>query len=210
MFTREVFMFCPRCASEQLDDLKFCKSCGANLEAVRQVIDTREDPGKIDWSKTWVAEMFLSQSERKRREEEIERQRGITPEIKRRNEIKAGVITSCAGAGVAIFLYVLMQGIILSGHAAPGADAILSRLWVAGVIPIFVGLALIINGTLVSKKGVQFQGNQTEADPRGLKAEDFSPPRLGDSPDLLEPGFSVTERTTKHLGTAENFKRSKD
>lgn len=203
-------MFCPRCASEQLDDLKFCKSCGANLEAVRQVIDTREAPGKIDWSKTWVAEMFLSQAERKRREQEIELQRGITPEVKRHNEIKAGVITSCAGTGVAIFLYVLMQGIIQSGQAAPGSEAILSRVWVAGVIPILVGLALIINGMFVSKKAAEIQARQASADPRSFKPEDFSAPRLGDSPDLVGPGFSVTERTTKHLGTAEDFKRRKE
>jgi len=203
-------MFCPRCASEQLDDLKFCKSCGANLEAVRQVIDTRDAQGKIDWSKTWVAEMFLSQAERKRREQELELQRGITPEVKRRNEIKAGLITSCAGTGLAIFLYVLMQGIILSGKAAPGVDAILSRLWVAGVIPILVGLALIINGMFVSKKATDIHAGQTGTDPRSFKPEDFSAQRLGDSPDLLEPGFSVTERTTKHLGAAENFKRQQD
>src|SRR5215831_5550454 len=145
-------MFCPRCASEQGDDLKFCKSCGANLEAVRHAIGTREEAGKIDWSKTWVADMFLTHAERKRRDEEIARQSGITPEVKRRNEIKAGVITGCAGAGVALFLYVFMQGIILSGHSDPGSAAILSRLWIAGVIPIFVGLALLINGALVSKK----------------------------------------------------------
>src|SRR5215471_537379 len=170
-------MFCPRCASEQLDDLKFCKSCGANLEAVRQVIDTREAPGKIDWSKTWVAEMFLSQAEQKRRKQLLELQRGITPEVKRRNEIKAGVITSCAGTGVAIFLYVLMQGIIQSGQAAPGADAILSRIWVAGLIPILVGLALIINGVFVSKKAAEHQGPQTGADPATFRPEDFSPQR---------------------------------
>src|SRR5215831_8705115 len=118
MINQEVFMICPRCATEQPVELKFCKSCGANLEAIRQVLDARNVPGKIDWNRTWVAEMFLTNAERKRRDEEIERQRGITPEIKRRNEIKAGVITSCAGAAVAIFLYVLMQGIIQSGQAA--------------------------------------------------------------------------------------------
>src|SRR5262245_16481872 len=124
-------MFCPRCASEQSDDLKFCKSCGANLFAVRQVLDTREGAGNFDWSKTWVADMFLSPGERKRREQELELQRGITPDVKRRNEIKAGIICGCSGAGVAIFLYIFMQGIILSGRAAPGVDEILSRLWVA-------------------------------------------------------------------------------
>ena len=51
-------MFCPRCGSTQSEELKFCKSCGANLSAVRQAVDTRETGGKIDWNKTWVAEMF--------------------------------------------------------------------------------------------------------------------------------------------------------
>lgn len=201
-------MFCPRCASEQQDELKFCKSCGAHLEAVRQIIDNREAPGKIDWNRTWVAEMFLTHAEKKRRDEEIERQRGITPEIKRRNEIKAGVITSCAGAGVAIFLYVFMQGIILSGQAGPGTDAILSRLWIAGTIPILIGLALIINGIFVSKRAPGIQSWQPGADPHELKAENVSVPSLSEN--SPEPGFSVTEGTTKHLGTLENLKRSSD
>jgi len=203
-------MICPRCSSEQPNELKFCKSCGANLEAVRQVLDARNAPGKIDWNRTWVAEMFLTNAERKRRDEEIERQRGITPEIKRRNEIKAGVITGCAGLGVAIFLYFFMQGIIQSGHADPGADAILSRIWIAGLIPILVGLGLIINGVFVSKKAAETQSRNLGADPGSFKPEDFSTPGLGNSPDLLEPGFSVTERTTKHLGNVEEFKRRQE
>src|SRR2546421_190368 len=99
-------MFCPRCGSNQNDDLKFCKTCGANLHAVRQAVDTRETEEKFDWSKTWVAEMFLSEQERKRRKEEFNRQLGMTPEVRRYNEIKAGVITSSVGIALAIFLYV--------------------------------------------------------------------------------------------------------
>jgi hypothetical protein len=197
-------MFCPRCASEQSDDLKFCKSCGANLQAVRQVIDAREPPGKIDWNKTWVADMFLTHAERRRRDEEIELQRGLTPEVKRANEIKGGVITSCVGAGVAIFLYVLMQGIIQSGRAAPGADAILSHVWVAGVIPIFVGLALVINGVFVSRKLTEIHREGPEPDPRSLNVG------VSDSPDSLAPGFSVTEQTTRHLKNAEDLKHDRD
>jgi hypothetical protein len=71
-------MFCPQCGTSQSDDLKFCKSCGANLFAVRQVVTTpgpvsqvggkpaRESDQKFDWSKTFVAEMMLSASERER------------------------------------------------------------------------------------------------------------------------------------------------
>src|SRR6266705_4016492 len=142
-------MFCPQCGVTQSEELNFCKSCGVNLDAVRQAVALRGPGEKLDWSRTWVAEMFLSESERKRRKEQIERERGITPEMKRHTEIKAGVITSSVGVGVMIFLYVLMQGIILSGHPSPSDAAILDRIWVAGVIPFFVGLALIINGLVV-------------------------------------------------------------
>lgn len=54
-------MFCPQCGSNQSDGLRFCKLCGANLHAVRQVVATRETGEGFDWSKTWVAEMFLSE-----------------------------------------------------------------------------------------------------------------------------------------------------
>lgn len=191
-------MICPRCASEQNDELKFCKSCGANLEAVRYVLDNREIPAGFDWSKTWVADMFLSQAEQKRRKRQLELQSGITPEEKRRTEIKAGVIAAATGMGVALLLYFLMQGIILSGRAA-GSEEILSRLWIAGVIPIFVGLALIINGVFISKK----QGDNRE---RSMSEPDFfasrpNPRTLGVG-HIEQPGpatFSVTEGTTKHL-----------
>src|SRR5258706_1794154 len=193
-------MFCPKCGSTQSDELKFCKSCGANLFAVRQVVDTRETAEGFDWSKTWVAEMFMSPHELKRRKEETERQRGITPEMKRYNEIKAGVITGTVGIGIAIFLYVFMQGIILSGNVTPNSAEILSRLWIAGVLPLFVGIALIINGLVVSKKLLetarrdsQNAANSLEQQPNRQSLEP------ADTTEFAPPGFSVTEQTTKHL-----------
>lgn len=193
-------MFCPQCGSNQSDELKFCKLCGANLHAVRQAVATREAGEGIDWSKTWVAEMFLSEGERKRRHEELERQRGITPEVKRYNEIKAGVITGCVGLGVAIFLLVFMQGIILSGNVPPGAAEILSRLWVAGVIPLFVGMALIINGLFVSKKLVEAARTSPPTGPNALGGEaEPHALRPADTNEFIPSDFSVTEETTKHL-----------
>jgi len=193
-------MFCPQCGASQSDELKFCKLCGANLYAVRQVVATRETDEKFDWSKTWVAEMFLSENERKKRVEELERQRGITPEVKRYNEIKAGVITACAGIGVAIFLSVFFEGVILSGKVSPDAAQILGRLWVAGVIPFFVGLALLINGLFVSKKLAQTR-KQAQQTGRDLVE---SPPeraalRPADTTEFVARNLSVTEDTTKHL-----------
>jgi hypothetical protein len=191
-------MFCPKCGSTQNDELKFCKSCGANLFAVRQVVDTRETEG-FDWTKTWVAEMFMSPQELKRRKEEAERQRGITPEMKRYNEIKAGIIIGTVGIGIAIFLYVFMQGIILSGNVTANSAEILSRLWIAGVLPMFVGIALIINGVFVSKKIVESAKRDSQNAPSNLEG-DVNPQSLGpaDTTEVI-PSGSVTEHTTKHL-----------
>ena len=99
--------------------------------------------------------MFLSADEKKRRKVELERQLGITPEMKRYNEIKAGVIVSSLGIALGILLFVLMGGLIASGKVSQEDSEILSRLWVVGVVPLFVGLALITNGIVVSKKLVE-------------------------------------------------------
>ncbi|CAN5154672.1 hypothetical protein BH18ACI2_BH18ACI2_24950 [soil metagenome] len=198
-------MFCPQCSAIQTEELKFCKSCGANLQAVRQAVSLREPEEKFDWSKTWVAEMFLSEGERKKREQALEHQRGMTPEVKRYNEIKAGVITSCVGLGVMIFLYFLMQGIILSGQNPPSDAAILSRVWIAGVIPFLIGIGLMINGIFVSKKLVEVvrkesSGKTKPAAVAGPK-EETGQYVLGsaDTTEFVSPNFSVTENTTKHL-----------
>jgi hypothetical protein len=193
-------MFCPQCGSTQSEDLKFCKVCGVNLYAVKQVVVAREDE-KFDWNKTWVTEMFLSAEEKKKRKAELERQRGITPEIKRYNEIKAGIIVSSVGIALAIFLFVFMGGLIASTKVSQDAAEILSRLWIAGVIPLFVGLALITNGVVVSKKLVEAARRGSQTGPEGV-GSGANPPALrpADTNEFLSTPFSVTEQTTKHLG----------
>src|SRR5881628_376304 len=36
-------MFCPTCGKDNSNDLKFCASCGTNLDAVSQALAGRED-----------------------------------------------------------------------------------------------------------------------------------------------------------------------
>ena len=189
-------MICPRCSSNQTDEIKFCTACGANLEAVREALERPEAP-KLGWNDTWVAEMFMSGKAAQLRKQELERAMGITPEIKRYHEIKAGVIVSCIGIGLSIFLYWFMQGV--AGHVKPEDAAIILRIWIAGIIPIMVGLALIINGLVVSKRMVEIQERLAKearsleegATPRSLRAADTS--------QFIPTGVSVTEGTTRHL-----------
>lgn len=195
-------MICPRCSSNQSDDVKFCKFCGANLQAVREALEIREPDKKFDWGDTWVAEMFRSGQAAELRKLEMERRMGITPEVKRYNEIKAGVIVSSVGVGLAIFLFVFMQGIM--GKVDPEEAEILRRLWIVGVIPFFVGVALMINGLVVSKRMAELQ--ERELKRVNALGGDVGGPRELRPPDTSEfvpPGFSVTEQTTRHLSGVE-------
>lgn len=197
-------MLCPRCSSTQSDDVKFCKACGANLQAVREALETREPGAKFDWSNTWVAEMFMSGQAQELRKQEMERRLGITPTVKRYREIKAGVIVSASGIGIAIFLFVFMQGLL--GKVEPDTAEILTRLWIAGVIPFFVGLALIFNGLVVSKRLAEIQERERELKhPGSLEGQTVNQRELrpGDANEFIPPGFSVTEQTTRHLSGVE-------
>ncbi|HEX8291724.1 MAG TPA: zinc ribbon domain-containing protein [Pyrinomonadaceae bacterium] len=193
-------MFCPQCGNKQSDELKFCNLCGANLFAVRQVVSTRETDEKFDWSKTWVAEMFMSEAERKRRNAELERKRGVTPEIKRYNEIKAGVIVSSVGVGLMLVLWVIGMAIFRGGENPPAAAEIIRSIWVAGVIPLMVGLALVFNGLVISKKTVELQRREPPPEPDALPRGQQQPAlKSADTSEFVPTGFSVTEGTTKHL-----------
>jgi hypothetical protein len=206
-------MFCPQCGSTQSDDLKFCKACGANLGNVRDALHSGKVPGKFDWSKTWVAEMLQSSEQAMLQEKERERLKGITPESKRRMEIKAGVIVSSVGLGVMIFLYIFMQGIVLRPDIKPGDAEILLRVWIAGVIPFLVGIALMFNGLIVSKmfsgsekrKELERQQARTTAELTGQPSETYLPP--ADTSQLFKAGFSVTDETTQHLKEAVERER---
>ncbi len=197
-------MFCPQCGSTQSDDLKFCKTCGANLHALRKVMASREESDeKFDWSKTWVAEIFDGSERAVARSARLERLQGRTPEVKRRIEMKAGVITASVGAGLMIFLFALMEGIIASGRISDAAAAIISRIWLVGLIPLLVGLALVFNGAVISR-GEASSGSEPDHGPNtreltsGTTPEQFLP--APDTNDLSPADiFSVTDETTKHL-----------
>lgn len=192
-------MVCPRCSSNQSDEIKFCTFCGANLQAVREALDAPEK--KFDWGDTWVAEMFMSGQAAEIRKREMERRMGITPEIKRYNEVKAGVIVSSIGIALSIFLFIFMQGIV--GKVTDETAEIITRLWIAGIIPFMVGIALMINGLVVSKKIVE-AWERDNKDPKTLDEEPAPRPlRAADTSGFVPANMSVTDQTTRHLENVE-------
>ena len=195
-------MLCPRCSSNQSDDIKFCTFCGANLQAVREALDAPDLAKKFEWGNTWIAEMFQSGQMAEMRKLELERRMGITPEVKRYNEIKAGVIVSSVGIGLAVFLAIFMQGV--AGHVNPKDAEIITRIWVAGVIPFMVGLALIINGLVVSKRIVEAQERALKEGKTSLdEGQSARSLRPADTNEFIPTNFSVTDGTTRHLEQSE-------
>ena len=93
-----------------------------------------------------------------------------------------------------------MQGIIIGGKVQSDTAEILSRIWVAGLIPIFVGLALIFNGYFVSRKMVE-AAKRASRETGELAGATLDTPALkqANTTEFIPSRFSVTEETTKHL-----------
>lgn len=177
---------------------------------VRTALEAREAGDKFDWNKTWIAEMLLSGEESVRRAAKIDRIRGVTPETRRRNEIKAGVITGSTGVGLTIALFVIMQGIILSGEVSQAAIAILSRVWIVGLIPMFVGAALIVNGAFVSRQGNSEKQTEIATGETETETPMLEFPARAETNQLPAEMFSVTDETTKHLKETLKAKKTAD
>ena len=186
-------MFCPGCGIQATDDLKFCRQCGANLHGAREGMMSRSTGEKFDWSKTWVADMFLSEDERERR-------RGVMPDEKWLNEVKGGVITSFVGVGVMIFLRFFLDVV---ANQQPQADAqILRSVWLAGIIPFIVGLGLIFNGYFITRRIVKRKQELWQAAFSQSKAPAAFPAKTTNHLAIEHApaaGAGVTEDTTAHL-----------
>lgn len=191
-------MYCPSCGIETSDQTKYCTKCGINLRNVKEAmigdkqnkhplqdIESRSSPSD-NWQSWW---MEMAVKEKKK-----------SPEEKRISEIKEGVITSCVGLSLTIFLFFLMSAVSI--NLDPKVSAILHAVPYAGIIPFLIGLGIIFNGLFLSKRLVDLNREREQANKQNLfstVAETAPVHRLSESNQSPVADFSVTESTTTKL-----------
>ena len=185
-------MFCPECGSEEREANQFCRKCGIDLRRVRvavaepdsvtaSAVSARDEIGRAIASKireyqspndlAVVAEEVLPEIEKF-----LE-----SPEEKRLRRMRAGMITSGVGLGAAIGF---------AAAATAMGDAGILLLAGAGVVCVFIGMAIMLNG-------IYFSGTRKKQMEKGMPA---SEPRADELEMPVANLFaSVTENTTRHL-----------
>jgi hypothetical protein len=191
-------MFCPSCGTETNDQTKYCTKCGINLRHVKEAMIEDKKPKSAfhdieahsshsnPWWPWWM-HMAMRETQK-------------SPEEKRIQEIKEGVITSCVGLSITIFLFFLMDAVSID--LDPKVRAILHAVPYAGIIPFLIGLGIIFNGLFLSKRLVDLKRDQEQTNKQPLfptVPETAPVQRLSESYQPPIADFSVTESTTTKL-----------
>jgi len=173
-------MYCPQCGTPAPDDRKFCTACGLNLALVSDVLVHRSGSSR---GSAWpsLIEMIFG------------KQREPTPEERRVNDIRNGIITTLTGVGITLFLYFLMTAVAARPDVRPEDAPILRAVAWCGIIPVMVGIGMLINGLLFGKLGARPRSAQSE-----ITSDEIRYPSLPSAQTTRIPP-SVTEHTTLPL-----------
>jgi len=198
-------MFCPSCGSEERQLSQYCRGCGTDLRLVRT---TLEQPDAITASAVSAREQISKAFAEKIRELEsaknLERVAQVvlpqlqkffeSPEEQRLRRVRAGVITSTVGLAITIVNIVMALS-----H---------SDLWPLvspGLITLFVGLGLVVNGLIFSIPRKELPGEKSDAlsqmmlDSK-LQKDLPQPQAMTSELSPAKPAApSITEHTTHHL-----------
>jgi len=195
-------MFCPQCGTPSSADLKFCRSCGANLKVIGKAVTLSEAiarsdgvPAKI---KELVSNIKISQvtdevsramdkmskeiartSEEHRRERRWRREK--TPEERRERHLTKGAIKLFWGSGLTVFLYFLANALVLKLPADVIAkvpfeiDPVVRVFWLIGLLPMLSGLGHIVAGLYIKRSPVQAIESPLRIDPETPAAVEGQP-----------------------------------
>jgi hypothetical protein len=115
------------------------------------------------------------------------------PEKKRLNDIRGGVITTMVGIGICTFLFFLMNAVAENPDVPREGAMIIRTVWLAGLIPLLIGIGLIINGIFFWKPFGKQRGRPT------LESGEQVPLLNDVRAAMLTRPPSVTEQTTTKL-----------
>lgn len=205
-------IYCPTCGSEERQLIQYCRACGTDLRAVRVTLQrpdaitesafsARDHIGRAIADKIRMTE---SASELQKVAEEVlpEIEKFLeSPADRRLRRLRAGTIMAFIGVGAS-----------LGGIVASMADEGLFVLVIPGLIMLFIGLAIIFNGLLLTLPRKQVMDHVDEALAQkaldsALKAAGLQTGVAPEGPaNALNSGertlASVTEHTTHQLKTS--------
>src|SRR4030095_15121704 len=225
-------MFCPQCGLESQAELKFCRSCGANLKVIGKAVMLSEAIARSDGVPAKIKEMVQNLKVEKVTEEvsramdkmnrEIERTAAHTRESRWRRKQKTaaerresmltrGFVKLGSGAGFMLFLYFLSHAMVLRldpdviNKVPFDIPSVVRVVWLIGLIPVLSGLGHLFAGLTIKpapEKQIEFP---TDAPLR------IDPPLP--NPELTtasarQPLTSVTERTTNILDRDQPLRKS--
>jgi hypothetical protein len=158
-------MFCPKCATQNVDGASFCRSCGANISLIPSALSGQLPAAQED------------DSDRRSRRKQ-----------KREPSLDEGIKHLMMGVGFVVV------SILISKYSPGGWTW-----WYWMLIPAFTffgkGLSEIIRARQLKTSAPSVVQPQI---PPAMRQDSFPAPRTGE----LRPAVpSVTEGTTRHLGT---------
>lgn len=189
-------MYCPTCGSEERQPSQFCRACGTDMRAVRI---TLERPDAVTESAVFARDQIgravadkirttKSAGQLKKVAEEVlpEIEKFLeSPTEKRLRRLRTGMMTSFIGIGATV-------GAVIASMV----EEDLFIMIIPAMIMLFIGLAIILNGLLLTIPRKQLGAQSNDA----VNPITFIPPALTASPEQAERVLSsVTEHTTHQL-----------
>ena len=175
-------MFCPKCATQNVDGASFCRSCGANISLIPHALSGNLPQAQPPAS---GADWYDWSSRRRRRDRHIE------------PSLEKGILNLFIGIGFIVAALAVMLKF-------PGGIFWGWSFFIPGFSNLGRGVASIVGARRATSTNAQL--------PAGSSGAYFPNPRTSASPammvesgaaatgQLLTPVPSVTEGTTRHLG----------
>ena len=167
-------MYCPRCATQNLDGAKFCRACGTNLETVALALAQQLDPAQADKDAAKKTKAGKNKLEK--------RSEGLTKIVQ-----ASGLIGASAVVGTALALFSNKPDWIIIWMIFAG--------WMAcwGVMLLVSGVAALIESIFTSPQ-VELTAGET--------VSWTTPLRSGDDQEILPthpiPKLSLPSSITEH------------